>query len=222
MDMDALISERVGQGILQVAELQERALDAKIKEMENMDEDDFEALRQKRKQDMLKQRQQEQTWRQNGHGRYAEVTDTKEFFNVCKKSSRVVAHFYRGVTALCEVVDSHFERLAMTHLETLFLKVNVEKNPFLAERLNIIVIPTIVLIKDGKTEHSIIGFDELGGTTEFSTEDMAFVLSKYKVLNFSADRSEAIEERKKGAGVNSIKLSSIRSGLVRDDMEDDF
>ena len=46
------------------------------------------------------------------------------------------------------------------------------------------MLPTIVLIRDGKTEHSIIGFDEFGGVDDFATEDMAFVLSKYKVLNF--------------------------------------
>jgi hypothetical protein len=56
------------------------------------------------------------------------------------------------------------------------------------ERLGIILLPTIVLIKDGKTEHSIHGFDEFGGTDDFSTNDMAYVLSQYKVLNFEMDR----------------------------------
>lgn len=76
-----------------------------------------------------------------------ELTDTKEFFNAAKKSSRMVAHFYRGVSPRCEIVDAHFDKLAQTHLETRFIKVDVEKNPFLVERLRIIVIPTITLIK---------------------------------------------------------------------------
>ena len=116
------------------------------------------------------------------------MSDTKEFFSLCKQSPRVIAHFYRGVTPRCEIVDSHIQRLVPSHIETLFIKVDVEKNPFLVERLNIIVIPTLVLIKDGKTEHSVIGFDEFGGVDDFSTDDMAYVFSQHKVLNFEADR----------------------------------
>ena len=86
------------------------------------------------------------------------------------------------------IVDSHFEKLAPTHLETLFLKINVEKNPFLVDRLRIVLIPTIVLIRDGKTEHSILGFDEFGGIDEFSTDDLAYVLAGHGVLNFDSDR----------------------------------
>jgi hypothetical protein len=35
-----------------------------------MDEDDFEALRQKRKLELQKKMRQEQDWRQLGHGRF--------------------------------------------------------------------------------------------------------------------------------------------------------
>ena len=119
---------------------------------------------------------------------YSEMTDTKDFFNTAKKSARLVVHFYRRTTPRCEIVDAHLHKLAQTHLETRFIKVDVEKNPFLVERLRIIMIPTIVLCRDGKTEHSIIGFDEFGGTDDFSTMDMAYVLSTHKMLNFDGDR----------------------------------
>jgi thioredoxin-like negative regulator of GroEL len=153
--------------------------------------------------------------------RYQEVNDTKDFFNLCKKSQRVVAHFYRGVTPRCEIVDAHFERLAATHIETRFIKVDVEKNPFLVERLKVIVMPTIVLIKDGKTEHSIKGFDEFGGTDDFSTNDVAYVLSQHGVLNFEVDRSEEIAARSNKAGLNALRMERIKSGEY-DDLDDDF
>jgi hypothetical protein len=151
------LMERVGEGILQAALAQERKLDEQLEKMGNLDEDDFEALRQKRKLDLQKSIRQNQDWLQLGHGVYSEVNDTKEFFNLCKKSVRVVAHFYRGVTPRCQIVDAHFEKLAKAHLETRFIKVNAEKNPFLVERLNIVLMPTMMIIKDGKTEHSILG-----------------------------------------------------------------
>jgi len=43
-----------------------------------------------------------------------------------------------------------------------FCKIDAEKSPFLVERLQIVVLPTILCIKDGKTVHQIVGFDEFG------------------------------------------------------------
>jgi len=184
----AMMMEKVGEGILHQAMLEEKRLDAQLASLENLDEDDFEALRQKRRLDLQKKRRQEQDWRQLGHGRYSEMNDTKDFFNAAKKSQRMCVHFYRSVTPRCQIVDAHFERLAQKHVETRFVKIDAEKNPFLVERLGIILMPTIVLIKDGKTEHAIHGFDEFGGTDDFSDCDMAYVLSQYGVLNFDEVR----------------------------------
>jgi hypothetical protein len=78
--------------------------------------------------------------------RYSELTDTKEFFNAAKRSARMVVHFYRSVTPRCQIVDAHFQRLAPQHLETRFVKIDAEKNPFLVERLGIIIMPTIGML----------------------------------------------------------------------------
>ena len=44
-------------------------LDAQLAQLDKMDEDDFEALRQKRKLVLMKQMKQEEIWRAIGHGR---------------------------------------------------------------------------------------------------------------------------------------------------------
>ena len=77
---------------------------------------------------------------------------------------------------LIEIILSKFLfiRLAWSHVETRFVKINAEKNPFLVERLGILMMPTIVLIKNGKTDHAIHGFDEFGGTDDFTTADCAY------------------------------------------------
>lgn len=153
--------------------------------------------------------------------RYMEITDTKEFFNAAKKSSRMIVHFYRSVTPRCEIVDAHFEKLCQTHLESKFVKIDAEKSPYLVEKLGIILMPTIVLIKDGKTEHAIHGFDEFGGTDDFTTSDVAYVLASHNVLNFETDRSEEISQRSTRAGLNSVRLATIRSGGQYDHASDD-
>ena len=216
----AMMMEKVGDSILASALQEEKRLDAQLASIENLDEDDFEALRQKRKIELQKKLRQEQDWKQLGHGRYMEVNDTKEFFNAAKKSQRLVVHFFRGVTPRCQIVDAHFAKLAETHLETRFLKIDAEKNPFLVERLEIIVMPTIVLIKEGRTEHSIRGFDEFGGTDDFSSQDMAYILSTHGMLNFEIDRSEEINQQAQKAGLNHLRMEKIRAGEY-DDMEND-
>lgn len=171
---------------------------------------------------MQKQLRQEQDWRQLGHGVYSELTDTKEFFNAAKKSSRMIVHFYRSVTPRCEIVDAHFQKLAPTHVETRFVKIDAEKNPYLVEKLGIILMPTIVLIKDGKTDHAIHGFDEFGGTDDFTTEDCAYVLSTHGVLNYDGgDRSEDVSNRSTKAGFNAIKVNRITASRYVEDSDSD-
>jgi hypothetical protein len=143
---------------------------------------------------------------------YSELSDTKEFFEAAKKSSRMVVHFYRSVTPRCVIVDGHMHKLAAKHLETRFVKIDAEKSPYLVEKLGIILMPTIVLVKDGKTEHAIHGFDEMGGVDDFTTLDFEYVLANHGVIHFDGgDRSEEINERSKRAGFNSMKLT-VRRG----------
>jgi Thioredoxin len=82
----------------------------------------------------------------------------------------------------CEVVDKHLRAIAPKHLEARIVRVNAEKAPYLVDKLRIRMLPTIVLIKDGKTDHSIIGFDELGGTDDFTTEQLEEVLAGHGVI----------------------------------------
>jgi hypothetical protein len=51
------------------------------------------------------------------------------------------------------------------------------------EKLGIVVMPTLLLVKDRKAIHHIRGFDELGDTDEFSTNALGYVLGQYGVLD---------------------------------------
>ena len=75
------------------------------------------------------------------------------------------------------------QELARRHIETRFVKLNIEKSPYLAEKLRIVMLPTIMLIKDGKTEHSIIGFDELGGQDDFQTDVLEDTLAMWSCIH---------------------------------------
>ena len=54
-------------------------------------------------------------------------------------------------------MDKHLALLAPRHLETRFLKLSVDRAPFLCQRLNIRILPSIGIVVDGKTKEFIKG-----------------------------------------------------------------
>ncbi|KAK3868001.1 hypothetical protein Pcinc_026579 [Petrolisthes cinctipes] len=165
----------------------EQQLDAEIEKLDNLDNDDLDAIRRDRLAAMKKRQEKKQEWVANGHGHYTELYDEKEFFETTKKSENVVCHFYRDQFMRCKVVDKHLQILAPKHLETKFCKINAEKAPFLTERLKIRVLPTMCLVKNGKTKDYVVGFTDLGNKDDFSTETMEWRLGQAAVLEYEGD-----------------------------------
>lgn len=180
--------EQIIENTLMTAAAQiEKQLDTQIERLENMDEDELRNIRQQRLKEMKELSKKKQEWLSNGHGVYTELTDEKEFFEVSKKSPNIVCHFYKDSTERCKIVDMHLKLLAPKHIETRFCKVNAEKSPFLTQRLRIKVIPTIALIKDGKTKDYIIGFTDLGNRDDFSTEMMEWRIAQSGAIDYKGD-----------------------------------
>lgn len=167
--------------VLTVAKAVEDKLDDEIAALDRMDVDDLEALRERRLQQMKKMAEKRSRWISLGHGEYSEIPSEKDFFSIVKASERVVCHFYRENWP-CKVMDKHLSILAKQHIETRFVKIHAEKSPFLAEKLKIVVLPTLALIRNSKVENYLVGFDELGGRDDFSTEELEERLAKYQVI----------------------------------------
>lgn len=175
--------------VLTVAKAVEDKLDDEIAALERMDVDDLEALRERRLQQMKKMAEKRSRWISLGHGEYSEIPSEKDFFSIVKASERVVCHFYRENWP-CKVMDKHLSILAKQHIETRFVKIHAEKSPFLAEKLKIVVLPTLALIRNSKVENYLVGFDELGGRDDFSTEELEEGLAKYQVIICEGESSQ--------------------------------
>jgi len=169
-DCCATVGDVLAHTVAQALEEKEEEIDNEIKRLDNLKEDDLEEIRRKRLEHMKRSATEATKLKAMGHGQYLEIADEKEFFNCAKKSKHLVCHFFRQSTWRCSIVDKHLATLARLHVGTRFVKLNIEKSPYLAEKLRIVMLPTIMLIKEGKTEHSIIGFDELGGNDDFHTD----------------------------------------------------
>lgn len=55
-----------------------------------------------------------------------------------------------------QVMDKHLSILAKQHFETRFLKIHAEKSPFLTEKLRVVVLPTLALVKHAKVEDYVV------------------------------------------------------------------
>lgn len=199
--------------VLTVVKAVEEKLDDEIAALDRLDLDDIEVLRERRLQQMKKMAEKRNRWISLGHGDYSEIPSEKDFFSVVKASERVVCHFYRENWP-CKVMDKHMSILAKQHIETRFVKINAEKSPFLADKLKIVVLPTLALIKNAKVEDYVVGFDELGRTDEFSTEELEDRLERAQVI-FSEGESSANASR------NKAKTRSVRQGEHPDSSDSD-
>ena len=168
---------------------------------------------------------QRQEWVSQGHGVYQEIQGETEFFEECKKNEKLVVHFYRESTVRCQIVDKHLLLLAPKHLETRFIKLSVERAPFLCQRLIIRILPTVACIINNITKDYIRGFDDLGGVDDFSTEMMEWRLGCAGVINYSGNLLEPPDSKKtkeKGKGVASRTRKAIRgAGHADSDSDDD-
>uniref|UniRef100_A0A7R9WL53 Phosducin domain-containing protein n=1 Tax=Craspedostauros australis TaxID=1486917 RepID=A0A7R9WL53_9STRA len=159
------------------------------------DEDALVELRKKRMESLKAQHAQKLRWKELGHGTYSELGGgqnadaAKEFFEASKKSERLVVHFYRPTTRFCDIFHAHLSKLAPRHVGTRFVKINVENcenqgggASFLVERLHVVVMPTLVLVKDRNAFHQLEGFDEMGGSDKFPASELERVLAAHGML----------------------------------------
>ena len=169
--------------LIQAMENKEAELDEEINRLDNIGEDDLEELRRKRLDQLKANTKKSKDLSELGHGEYSDLGNEKEFFEAAKKSKHLVCHFYRPSTWRCSIIDKHLDTLARRHIDCRFVKINIEKSPFLAEKLRVVMLPTIMLINNGKTDHSIIGFDEMGSKDDFETDDLETVLHNWGVIH---------------------------------------
>ncbi|XP_075056258.1 thioredoxin domain-containing protein 9 [Mixophyes fleayi] len=208
--------------LLQTTKLMEEQLDAQLEKFDKMDDDEMENLKQKRLEALKKAQQQKQEWLSKGHGEYREIPSERDFFQEVKESKNVVCHFYKDSTFRCKILDKHLALLAKKHVETKFLKLSVEKAPFLSERLRIKVIPTLALVKDGKTKDYVVGFTDLGNTDEFTTETLEWRLGCADVIKYSGNLMDPPFQSQKNSGTKFKKLEkkTIRGKTYDSDSDD--
>jgi len=221
----AMLEKLMAQNVIESLHHVEAQMDEDLKNLvavEDMREIELDAMREKRRAAMISQEKKRQEWRAQGHGEYREIHGEKEFFQEVKGSERVLVHFYRSATIRCNIIDKHLRDIALKHLETKIVRIDAEKSPFLVERLNIWMMPSIVICLNGKTEHTIVGMDEFGGVDDFSTAMVEYVIGTHGGIYHDGTPPENVTSEKKQVSRFGKQEKAIRSNAANLDEDDDW
>jgi thioredoxin 1 len=93
-----------------------------------------------------------------GEGGPQELKDAG-FENFVKGNTLAAVDFWAPWCGPCRMMAPNFEALAKAYVGKIaFGKVNVDDNPKTSEKFGIMSIPTILLFKNGKMVHQMVGF----------------------------------------------------------------
>ena len=176
-----------GEGLDDLEEIdseEERIMQKELEKMRKTAESKREELAKKIKNDK--------------YGNYTEIIET-EFLDTMLKNEKVVCHFYHKDFERCKIIDKHLRIIAPNHRETLFVKIDAEKTPFFTAKLNVRVLPTIILFIKGKAVHRFIGFQDFGMNDDFPTINLSRQLVIFKMIQpkTKAEKGEVTIKRGK-------------------------
>eukprot|EP00466_Bigelowiella_natans_P000667 jgi/Bigna1/51581/estExt_Genewise1Plus.C_10447 len=227
------VKSKVTEQVMRAVKDTEKQIDKEIQALDNLNKSDLESIRRKRMIEMKKRAEKMSEWRLKGHGTYTEIQDQKDWFEEVKKNERTICLFYRNTTnasdKYTQILDKHLGQLAVKHMETRFIKINAEKSPFLAKRLNIVLLPTILCTKDNYTHDRIEGFDPLGGTDSFSTQTLRARLGQKGNIDYDPLVDKPIQEKelytttksnKSGKAIYESRLAQLGDDDDWDDISD--
>jgi len=154
---------------------------AEIDEMadnKNADDNDLEALRNKRRQQMKEAQEKKLKYQALGHGEFTEIEE-EAFLKTVTASERCVVHFYHKNFEKCKVMDMHLRKCAKKFMGTRFVKLDAEKSPFFVEKLQIKTLPCAVVFNDGVAKGKQTGFEGLSQSDDFSTVQLAWKFKEW-------------------------------------------
>lgn len=185
---------------------------------DNDDFDDIHKLRAKRMAALKRQSEVTQQLKQSGHGEYNEIFENN-FLDHCTNTKHMICHFYHTSFERCKIIDKHLSILCKKYFTVKFVKINAEKTPFFTTKLNIKVLPTIVIFKDGIAIDRIVGFDELGGNDDFKTIVLEQRIAESKIIELKQDNNKPT-----GKTLEELKAERFQKGMkttvISDDEED--
>ncbi|AGO13741.1 AaceriAGL129Wp [[Ashbya] aceris (nom. inval.)] len=163
-----MAAERVAQSETNITACpsDDESLDELLESLEN-DDSFLDRYREQRTEQLAQHfREARQNAADGDYGQLQTLEDEGSLLALSARSPRVVIHFFLDTFTRCQTMDSKLRQLASRHMRTRFVRISVEKCPFLVQRLGIKVLPCVISYRDGLERDRLVGFQDLGNQPE--------------------------------------------------------
>jgi thioredoxin 1 len=86
-----------------------------------------------------------------------EITDTSFETDVLNAATPVVVDFWAPWCGPCHAVHPVLEQIAGETEKVEFVKMNIDDNPSVASRYDVLSIPTVILFAEGEPKETLVG-----------------------------------------------------------------
>ncbi|KAI4314816.1 hypothetical protein L6164_027685 [Bauhinia variegata] len=177
---------------------------------ELLDDPELEKLHADRIAALKKEAEKREAWKKKGHGEYREITEG-DFLGEVTESEKVICHFYHKEFYRCKIMDKHLRSLAPKHIDTKFVKLDAENAPFFVAKLAIKTLPCVTLFRQGITVDRLLGFQDLGGKDDFTTNTLEALLIKKGMISEKKEDEDDEDDENSRRGVRSSVISGSDS-----------
>lgn len=136
-------------------------------------------------------------------GRVTSCADEKSVMDVVTNNEVVLVHFYQPGFKKCQAMNEKLEVIAEKHLALRILKIQAQEAPFLVTKLNVKVLPLVVIYKNSKELTRIVGFERLGSNLDdFAVEALEQLLLSMNIINRRAVNFASIRSKNQANDCN--------------------
>lgn len=177
---------------------------------------ELEKLHRDRLAELQQEQEKRQVLQRRGHGEYQDVAES-DFLDAVTQAPQAVGHFYHRDFVRCQIVDKHLEEQSRKHFDTRFFRISAAEAPFFTEKLQVKVLPCVIVFINGIATERLVGFDAFGNKDDFTSEQMTNWLTRSGAITIREAREPVLMEHLRTA-VRQSRLNTRDT----DDEDSDF
>lgn len=127
------------------------------------DKEIFNRYREQRLQEISEHlKQVEKNVKFESYGQLETIEEEAKLIKLSNETKKIIIHFQLENFQKCKTMNEKLWEVSREYLDVKFVKINVDKCPFLVSKLNIKVLPFVIGYINGVEKLRLVGFSRLG------------------------------------------------------------